>query len=473
MYEFYKNMRNNIITGLTIILLSSCKTYDNGQLTGIKSMPWSEPNPYGMVLVQQGSFEMGQAEEDSVFGLGTPSKNVSVSPFWMDETEITNGQYKQFIKWVCDSITREKLADPAFGGNEEYQITEDSKGEPVKPHLNWRIPVPNQKQATEEELTAINYLKVKDPISGGYRINPDRILYRYEWFDYAAEAKRANQLNAIKRIRNTDVNAAQLPNVMISKDTAYITENGQVVNTTITRPLSSRYDFLHTHIVAIYPDTTCWVNDFTNSYNEPYLLNYFSHPAYNAHPVVGVSWEQAVAFCHWRTAYLNATLGQRGQKALEYRLPTEAEWELAARGKQRTGKYPWKSDKTDTERGCYYANFKPSKGGYTNDGHIITSKVASYPPNEYGLYDMSGNVSEWTSSIWSESSYEEVNDLNPDLQEQATQKDTYINKRKVVRGGSWKDAARFIRVNARSNEYQNENRSFIGFRCVRSVIGEK
>jgi len=465
-------MRNKIITGLTFILLTSCKMYDNGELTGVRSIPWSEPNPYGMVLIPQGSFEMGQASQDTIFGLNTPSKDVSVSAFWMDENEITNGQYKEFIKWVCDSITREKLADPAYGGNEDYKITEDAKGEPVAPRLNWRIPIPSERQASEEELTALHYLRIKDDVLGGYKTNTDLIVYRYEWFDYAAEAKRANQLEKIKRTKNTDINPEHLPNIMISKDTAYITEDGKIVNRTITRPLSSRFDFLNTRIVAIYPDTTCWVNDFSNSNNETYLRNYFSHPAYNAHPVVGVSWEQAVAFCHWRTAYRNAALSIRGQKAMEYRLPTEAEWEYAARGKQKAGRFPWTSSKVDTERGCYYANFKPSKGGYTNDGHIVPAKVASYPSNAYGLYDMAGNVAEWTSSSWSESAYEDVNDLNPDLENHVSQNDAYINKRKVVRGGSWKDAAKFIEVSTRNKEYLNESHSYIGFRCVRSLIGE-
>lgn len=458
--------------GLVVILAGSCKMYDNGELTGVKRYPWSEPIPYGMVLIPQGTFEWGQAPEDSLFGFNTPSRNVSVGPFWMDETEITNGQYKQFVQWVCDSIVREKMADPAYGNAKEYKITEDLKGNPVTPHLNWRIPIPDTRRASEDELTALNYLKIPDEINGGFRTNTDLIIYRYDWYDYEAAAKRANQLEAVKRNRNTDINPSQLPTVMITKDTAYITDNGQIVNTSITRPLSSRFDFLNTRMVAIYPDTTCWVNDFPNSYNDPYLHNYFSHPAYNAHPVVGVSWEQAVAFCHWRTAYLNRALGERGQKALEYRLPTEAEWEYASRSRQKTGKYPWKSDKTDTERGCYYANFKPSKGGYTNDGHLITSKAASYPCNTYGLFDMAGNVAEWTSSTWSESAYEDASDINPNIQNQASSNDAYINKRKIVRGGSWKDAARFIQVNARTYEYQNEDRSYIGFRCVRSVIGE-
>ena len=465
-------MKKIFFLGLTFVLLFSCKPYDNGELIGVKTIPWSEPNPHGMVLIPKGNFELGQAEEDSIFALNTPSKFVSVSSFWMDENEITNGQYKQFIKWVCDSIIREKMADPAYGGNDEYKITEDAKGEPITPRLNWKVPLPDPKRASEEELTALNYFKEKDEVFGGYRINTDKVLYRYEWYDYASAAKRANELNALKRNRNTDLNGAPIATVMITKDTAYYTEKGVVVNTSITRPLSSRMDFMHTRIIAIYPDTTCWVNDFTNSYNEPYLRNYFSHPAYNAHPVVGVSWEQAVAFCNWRTNYLNASLRKNGQKAMEYRLPTEAEWEFAARGKQKANKYPWKSNKTDTEKGCYYANFKPTKGGYTNDGHITTAKVASYPANSYGLYDMAGNVAEWTSTTWSESGYSDMSDLNPSLQTNAASNDAYINKRKVVRGGSWKDAARFIEVSHRSFEFQNETRAFIGFRCVRSQIGE-
>lgn len=364
------------------------------------------------------------------------------------------------------------MADPAYGGNEEYKITENAEGEPVTPHLNWKIPIPSNRHATDEEKTALNYFLVKDDVMGGYRTNTDLILYKYEWYDYEAAAKRENQLDPAKRTKNTDPDAPKPQQVMITKDTAYVAEDGKVVNRSITRPLSSRFDFLNTVIIAIYPDTNCWVNDFSNSYNEPYMQNYFSHPAYNSFPVVGVSYDQAVAFCHWRTAYLNNALSVRGQKAMEYRLPTEAEWELAARGMQKSGRFPWKSDKTTADRGCYYANFKTSKGGYTEDGHLITSKVGSYPANSYGLSDMAGNVAEWTSTNWSESGYEDESDINPTLQNTIHNSDYYINKRKVVRGGSWKDAARFIEVNSRTYEYENEGRSFIGFRCVRSVIGD-
>ena len=102
---------------------------------------------------------------------------------------------------------------------------------------------------------------------------------------------------------------------------------------------------------------------------------------------------------------------------------------------------------------------------------MITSRVGSFSPNEFGLYDMAGNVAEWTSTSYSESGPSQMNDMNPDLRYNAAKEDPYAMKKKVVRGGSWKDVAQFIRSDMRSFEYQNETRSYIGFRCVRTQIG--
>ena len=149
--------------------------------------------------------------------------------------------------------------------------------------------------------------------------------------------------------------------LIISKDTAYIAQDGRIINEKITRPYSSHYDFVHTYIVNIYPDTTTWINDFQNSNNEIYMRNYFSNPAYAHHPVVGVSWEQATAFCEWRTLFLRRNISSSGVQVEKYRLPTEAEWELAARSGSSDNIYPWGSDGTMTESGCYQANFRDRK----------------------------------------------------------------------------------------------------------------
>ena len=135
-------------------------------------------------------------------------------------------------------------------------------------------------------------------------------------------------------------------------------------------------------------------------------------------------------------------------------------------------KYPWDGNLPLSEdRGCYYANFKPQDGNYVQDGHLITSRVGSYAPNDNGLYDMAGNVSEWTSTAFTEAVSRLTSDINPEYRYNAAKEDPYRLKRKIVRGGSWKDVARNIRSDQRMWEYQNEQRSYIGFRCVRTQVG--
>ncbi|MDE6543143.1 MAG: formylglycine-generating enzyme family protein, partial [Muribaculaceae bacterium] len=103
--------------------------------------------------------------------------------------------------------------------------------------------------------------------------------------------------------------------------------------------------------------------------------------------------------------------------------------------------------------------------------HLIPSKVGTYGANYYGLYDMAGNVSEWTSTAFTETIDNITADVNPEYRYAAAPDDPYKLKRKIVRGGSWKDVAHNIRSDIRMWEYENEQRSFIGFRCVRTQIG--
>ena len=463
-----------LILVLSVSFLISCMgsagsvSSRGGEVTGVSATSWNEPAPYGMILVKRGSLKMGPEEQDSLWGSPVPTREISVESFWMDETEITVSKYKQFVHWVRDSIIRERLADPAYGGNELYKIEEDREGNPIKPYLNWSRPIP-WKRASEDEQMAIESLYKRHPIDGTRMLDGSQLNYYYEFYDYAEAAKRHNRLNPSERNRNTDITVDPNEIIMISKDTAYIDEEGRIVNRTITRPLSGEWDFLNSYIINIYPDTTCWVNDFENANNEMYMRLYFNHPSYNNHPIVGISWEQANAFCAWRTDYLLAGLKGQAKYIQRYRLPTEAEWEFAARGRENN-KFPWKPGDTKDDDGCYYANYKPGKGDYTKDGNLITTRVGAYSANSNGLYDMAGNVSEWTSTVFTESGVLSMSDVNPELQYNAAPEDPYILKKKVIRGGSWKDVNSFIRSDARSPEYQNEQRSYIGFRCVRSAV---
>jgi formylglycine-generating enzyme required for sulfatase activity len=451
-----------------LLLLSSCfgskmASSGGGEVTGAGGRAFSEPTPYGMTLVKRGHLKMGIEKQDTLWGKKTPLRDISVEGFWMDETEVTNSMYRQFVNYVRDSILRERLSEI----DETYKkVNTDKDGEEIGSVINWKKSLP--RRPTEDEQEVIDGLYVINPVTGERMLDCQQLNYRYEVFDYTTAALRRNRINPQERNLNTDVVVNPGEQVWISKDTAYIDDEGHIVRETINRQLTGPWDFLNTYIVNVYPDTTCWVNDFPNADNETYMRYYFSNAAYNDYPVVGVTWEQANAFCAWRTEYLLKGLGGAARYVQRYRLPTEAEWEYAARGKDQN-EFPWDNEDVASGKGCFYANFKPDNGNYTKDGNLITSKVGIYAANSNGLYDMAGNVAEWTSTIFTEAGVEAMNDINPQLRYNAAQEDPYRLKKKSVRGGSWKDPESYIRSAWRSSEYQNQPRSYIGFRCVRSL----
>jgi gliding motility-associated lipoprotein GldK len=194
---------------------------------------------------------------------------------------------------------------------------------------------------------------------------------------------------------------------------------------------------------------------------------YFSHPAFGNYPVVGVNWKQATAFCEWRTNYLNSFLESKKRVTeSDFRLPTEAEWEYAARGGRSQAPYPWGGYYLRNKKGCLLANFKPGRGNYPEDGGFYTVRADAYWPNDFGLYNMAGNVAEWTSSLYYEGAYNFQHDMNPDIRWNAKESDPPRMKRKVIRGGSWKDVGYFLQTSARNYEYMDTAKSYIGFRCV-------
>ena len=450
------------------LLLSSCfgskmTSAGGGEVTGTGGKAFTEPSPYGMVLVKRGHLKMGIEQQDSLWGKKTPLRDISVEGFWMDETEVTNSKYRQFVNYVRDSILRERLSE--FDETYKKVIT-DKDGEEIGTQLNWKKALPRRPNEDEQEI--IDAMYVVNPVTGDRMLDYRQLNYRYEVYDYTSAALRRNRLNPQERNLNTDITVDPNEQVWISKDTAYINDEGKIIRETINRQLTGPWDFLNTYIVNVFPDTTCWVNDFPNADNEMYMRYYFSNPAYNDYPVVGVTWEQANAFCAWRTEYLLKGLGPAARYVQRYRLPTEAEWEFAARGKDQN-EFPWDNEDVASGKGCFFANFKPDDGNYTKDGNLITSKVGIYSANSNGLYDMAGNVAEWTSTIYTEAGVEAMNDINPQLKYNAAPDDPYRLKKKSVRGGSWKDPESYIRSAWRSSEYQNQPRSYIGFRCVRSL----
>lgn len=408
------------------------------------SKNWFEPSPYGMVYIPRGSYVVGPSDEDLNLS-GDRSRRVTAESFWMDDTEITNNEYRQFVYWVRDSIARKMLGQTY----PEYLNTEDNRGIPLsEPTINWREKIewrnPDYQMAMDEL-----YMPEHERFAFRREIDSRKLIYEYFWVDYKQAARHSNSYNfENQRYDGTVVN-----------------QQGETI------PIANRSAFLMREMVPVYPDTLSWIRDFTYNYNEPYTLKYFSHPAFDDYPVVGVTWKQARAFCNWRTNLQHEFSNRLNEApAHDYRLPTETEWELAARGGLNNVLYPWGSYYTRSDQGCFVANFKPLRGNYVADSPSTTTtmRVGQFDPNNYGLYDLAGNVAEWTSTAFYEAAYDIMNDLNPELEYDAKPDDPPVMKRKVIRGGSWKDISYFVRTSTRTFEYQDSAKSYIGFRCVRT-----
>ncbi len=406
-----------------------------------------------MVLVPGGNIELGTGI-DPLWGDTIARKLVAVSPFWMDETEVTNKQYREFVYSVRDSIIRERLYDPAYGGDPTYKVQirpeKDYTGE-IKQCINWSKPIP-WKNPSEREARAIA------SVIGGNSSTTDKsgststaLNYKYQWFDSKSYYAFTSKLKT-----------GDASSIVISKDTAYTNTRGDIIRETLSRiSYGDPIDFTNTYIVNVHPDVMVWMTDFANAKSERYVDTYFTDNAYDNFPVVGVTWEQADAYCAWRSAKYKAEGGCSKIGFEGYRLPTEAEWEFAARNGRSELTYPWYSNKTHTADGLAHANFRASK-----DLKDLMSPVATFLPNRFGLYDMAGNVAEWTTTTFTESVDRMSDEVNPDFSYRAVLADPKILKRKIIKGGSWKDAT--VKSGDRSVEYQDKGRSFIGFRCVRN-----
>ncbi len=301
------------------------------------------------------------------------------------------------------------------------------------------------------------------------------------------------------------------------------------------------------------PDTTVWAKDL--AYNDPYVTSYYRYPGFRYFPVVGINWRQAVNYCKWRTTVVNLKLAEdadlldpvaSGDDAFAgaeggdlgssvgtvpgltsgvtlpgYRLPTEAEWEYAAQAligtqwldENQTHRrlYPWDGhalrNPYGKSMGYFLANFKRGNGDYAgiagklNDGAMITTYIYDYPPNDFGLYNMAGNVNEWVQDVYRPLSFQDMDDLNParrdavgDSEEGYDGDYTFIGnegayteeewvevsglqksynadnpptkRMRVYKGGSWNDVAYWMSPGTRRYLFEDSATSTIGFRCA-------
>jgi formylglycine-generating enzyme len=397
-----------------LALAASCgQPVSNGQLVGDQTrMSYRAPQPIGMVYVPSGTFKLGASDEDITGRNDATIHTVQMTGFYMDATEISNQEYRQYTNWVRDSIANTILGN--FKDNADGTQRLD-----MSKRINWKDP------ELQDQLSAM-YVPAEQSGWGKKLIDASKLMYHYTAFDYAAA---------------------------------------------VAHPNDPQIKYVYNFNTPAYPDTTVWIKQFSYAFNEPIAWQYFWFQGFNKYPVVGINWKQCNAFCDWRThIWVSTREGQRMYTESRFRLPTEQEWEYAARGGRNEAPYPWGGPYIINKKGCYLANFKPQRGNYAADGGLYTVPVDWYAANDYGLKNMAGNVSEWTISEFAGGAYNQMADINPSVTYNTQKGDNVWMTRKVVRGGSWRDVAYYLQVSTRDFEYEDTAKAYIGFRCVYTEV---
>lgn len=397
-------------------LATGCGSSGNGgQLVGSpNTMAYRSPAPVGMVFVPSGVLKMGASDEDITGKNETLIRTAQIAGFFMDATEISNSEYRQFTNWVRDSMAHTILGDMKDLPDGSQQV-------------DFRKPINYKNPDVLDQLGSM-YIPASESAWGRTEINNSKLVYQVEYFDLDESARNPNQ------------------------------DPKQFV---VRKP------------IQVYPDTNVWIRQFSYSYNEPIARQYNWFNAFDNYPVVGVNWWQAQAFCNWRSKLWRSEREKNKQYfESEFRLPSEQEWEWAARGGRNESPYPWGGPYIVNKKGCYLANFKPQRGNYAADGGLYTTPVNAYFANDYGLYNMAGNVSEWTGSSYFSNSYSATSDVNPDVRYKIRETDQQHMRRKVVRGGSWRDVAYYLQNGTRDYEYADTAKAYIGFRCIYPEISQ-
>ncbi|MEL0026200.1 MAG: SUMF1/EgtB/PvdO family nonheme iron enzyme, partial [Schleiferiaceae bacterium] len=262
-------MKKFLLGLTTAALLASCGSSDHGELVGVQDRPtWYPSEPYGMVYIPQGSFTMGNHDEDVPYAYTAPAKVVSIASFYMDQTEITNNEYRQFVHWVRDSIARVRLAEGLVEDFEYIDLAEaedptyfqdyvalnypDSMMRRLDwdPYLEWdknRYPSPEYTEVMESM-----YLAPEEQWLGYRHLDTRQLNYTFYWIN---KQKAASKLNRVEYDYRDEDGDGEL-----------FGYRDYIKN---TQASSDRSSFFEKETINVYPDTLVWIHDFTYSFNEP------------------------------------------------------------------------------------------------------------------------------------------------------------------------------------------------------------
>jgi len=432
----------------------------------------------GMVFIEGGGVRVPQPNDLSystndslILKRDYKGNRFTVSSFYISENEVTNKEYREFVDWVKVRSAMDLLAI-------HYPSKRLSNG-----NYNEEIPVD-----WNDPILLKYFYQKESGNKGTFRINTQELYFNYE-------ITQNDSLRTIDKIKT-----------------------------------------------AIYPDTLCWLREYDLK-NKIGTINYFSDVKYNDYPVVGVTWHQAKAYCQWRSDRLYEQILLRERKLkrksyyftkesylkpddklvnglkvrkddgillLDFRLPTAAEWEYAAVYSDELNYYPWGSNELRDKKGKYQANFGRilDQNGliiktHAEDGFLFTAPVGSFNPNQIGLNDMAGNVSEWVLDFYSLNKDYLFQDLDSNTAFRVAYRflrysqyidstkqfyrdlvKEYINKRikfekiyynnspgKIVKGGSWADGPLYLMPGIDTFYKADASSGRIGFRVAMDNAG--